>query len=63
MVNCGFKWMNERNGGRPCRLAEEGGLPFFVQAADVRRSDKSAKVKSGEGDGGGGVKEGGMPTA
>lgn len=38
-------------------------MPFFVQAADVRRSDKSAKVKSGEGDGGGGVKEGGMPTA
>lgn len=31
-------------GALRCQLAEEGGLPFFVRGADVRRSDKSAKA-------------------
>jgi hypothetical protein len=31
-------------GALRCQLAEEGGLPFFVRAVDVRRSDKSAKA-------------------
>ena len=26
------------------QLADEGGLPFYVRASDVRRSDKSAKA-------------------
>lgn len=31
-------------GALRCQLAEEGGLPFYVRAVDVRRSDKSAKA-------------------
>jgi DUF971 family protein len=26
------------------QLADEGGLPFYVRAADVRRSDRSARA-------------------
>ena len=32
-------------GALRCQLAEEGGLPFYVRAVDVRRSDTSAKAE------------------